>query len=254
MLCAGLQLHRRLRQHSPATPGSLHPHISQSRQPSVPAGAPQPLLSLAAVIGRAGGGYAARGSTSASGSSAAYAAAVAAASAAGSLRLTDISPGVDVERHLWEWAGLYTLQPDGPGSALLHFSKPSAYTACSDALGGGVRGCFRVDRSYSAAGTGGSSSGAGTGGTALAAASTSRMTVLGRSKGAGRAASAAPRVPVLDPWDSDSDGATASQARQLRAGADGAQELAARRRDEGASAAALAEPSMWEALLGEEDD
>ena len=171
-----------------------------------PAGAPNPLLSLAAISSRYGGGGGGYASVAA-GTGAQPPAAEPA------LRLMDIEPAADVERHLWQWQGQYSLSYEQPArtSAVLRFTKASAYKACSDALGGGVRGSFRVDRSYrpaaAAGGAGGGAAPAGGGGDGNGggAQSSRWLTLTSAASGSARR-----NQPVViggdDPWGEDGNG------------------------------------------------
>lgn len=62
------------------------------------------------------------------------------------LRLVDVTPNCNISQFLREWTGEYRTQSDGHGTVLLTFDNPRSFKAASDALAGGVRGQFRVER------------------------------------------------------------------------------------------------------------
>jgi hypothetical protein len=173
-------------------------------------GKPQQLLSRAAVLVSQG----------------AIDSMLAAASArALTLRLVDVTPGANITHHLREWAGEFTTTPDGPHGLLVTFKTPQAHKAASDALAGGIRGLFRVDRSSTAA----AAAPAGAGSSSRAAAAASRRPAaaaaaagsfqpgwltVGGNKGR-NAAAAAPAAP--DPWADDDAGSRAGRCGALGA-------------------------------------
>ena len=88
-----------------------------------------------------------------------------AATAASSLRLTDIPPGANLTYHLRQWEGQFQLHWEGTSTAVMTLPSPAVAKAVANALGGGVKGIFRVERvpassSSSHAAAGGSSSSA----------------------------------------------------------------------------------------------
>eukprot|EP00798_Chlamydomonas_sp_ICE-L_P026117 gene26117-11836_t len=70
----------------------------------------------------------------------------AATSAGGkTLKLFDVAPNADIERHLREWRGEYTISQYGSNASVI-FKHESHFRTASDLLAGGVRGLFRVER------------------------------------------------------------------------------------------------------------
>lgn len=67
------------------------------------------------------------------------------------LRLVDVTPGANLQHYLREWSGEFKLNWEGSTTAVLTFDNPKSWKACSDVLGGGMRGVFRVDRSRNSA-------------------------------------------------------------------------------------------------------
>jgi hypothetical protein len=175
----------------------------------------------------------------------------AAAAKALTLRLVDVTPGANIPHHLREWAGAYTLTPDGPDSFTVTFTDPKTLRAVSDMLAGGIRGVFRVERGSAAAAAAAGSSGSsgtaagvwGAGGgsssssssvkappaggpklpkaaglrsssvstAAAAAASVSGWQVIGSSKRSSAAAAVPAAAMAPDPWADDE--ATTAAAR-----------------------------------------
>ncbi|BDA43092.1 probable E3 ubiquitin-protein ligase ZNF598 at N-terminal half [Coccomyxa sp. Obi] len=68
------------------------------------------------------------------------------------VHFADVSPAADLHRILDRWEGQFVLSgPHPDGSAVARFSRPEAAKQVLDALGGGVRGQYRINRAASSA-------------------------------------------------------------------------------------------------------
>ena len=56
---------------------------------------------------------------------------------------------VDVEWFLKQWDGQYNTEWQSSSEVVVRFTTPQALKEALTALGGGIRGVFRVDRGYS---------------------------------------------------------------------------------------------------------
>jgi hypothetical protein len=155
-------------------------------------------------------------SAAARGGFAAAAAAGAVAAPELTLRLEDVAPGVDVRSYLQLWQDQCRVVPqDGGRAALLVFTKAATARDCSDALGGGVRGAFRVDRRHSAQASGAAA-------TAQqrrhhhhqqqqqqqqqVSSSSSRWHTISLRGSSAAAATTAARAAAADPWEDEAPG------------------------------------------------
>ncbi|PRW45017.1 Glucose-induced degradation 4 [Chlorella sorokiniana] len=64
------------------------------------------------------------------------------------MRLTDIALSADVRFYLRRWEGTYALEWQGGDAAVVRFEREQDLKDALDTLGGGIRGLFRVDRSW----------------------------------------------------------------------------------------------------------
>jgi hypothetical protein len=207
-------------------------HLFASR-PSSP-GAPTQLLSLAALLVDAPGAAAGTSSGAAARGGFAAAAAAAAPPPELTLRLVDIAPGVSVRGYLQAWEDqCRVVAQDGGRAALLVFTKATAARDCSNALGGGVRGAFRVERPPGA----GRAAPQLTPAAAAGPNDPSRWhTISARGAGSGGGAPAAARAAAADPWADDAAGGRRAAAA----------------RPSGASSAAAAQPAAAGRLVLED--
>ncbi|EIE26925.1 hypothetical protein COCSUDRAFT_46285 [Coccomyxa subellipsoidea C-169] len=66
------------------------------------------------------------------------------------VHFTDVAPAADLHRILQRWEGQFVLSgPHADGSAAARFSRPEGAKEVLDALGGGVRGQYRINRAAS---------------------------------------------------------------------------------------------------------
>lgn len=64
------------------------------------------------------------------------------------MRITDMALSVDIRFYLRQWEGGYTLEWQGGDAAIVRFEKEADLKEALDVLGGGIRGLFRIDRSW----------------------------------------------------------------------------------------------------------
>ncbi|KAI3426465.1 hypothetical protein D9Q98_008832 [Chlorella vulgaris] len=64
------------------------------------------------------------------------------------LRFTDVAMSVDLSFYLRQWDGQYAVEWQGGDAAVVRFEREQDLKAALDALGGGIRGLFRIDRSW----------------------------------------------------------------------------------------------------------
>eukprot|EP00887_Chlorella_sp_A99_P007429 scaffold2.g7429.t1 len=64
------------------------------------------------------------------------------------MRLDSVAPSVDLRYYLRRWEGGYALEWESSEAAVVRFARAEDLKDCLDSLGGGIRGLFRVDRSW----------------------------------------------------------------------------------------------------------
>ena len=64
------------------------------------------------------------------------------------VRFVNVAPTADLHYYLRRWEGAYTTEWKGGAEATVRFAREADRTEALDAIGGGIRGLFRIDRQW----------------------------------------------------------------------------------------------------------